>query len=220
MKQNNYEEWLDRFFAGRATPEEISILMSRGMIDEEDQLYAEALTSERQKKLDWEYDDFMKTQEGAKEMILSMRWNWRRKLIAAAAIILIMSITYYYWPQNIIDKIGAVIPSNKIETAVQNNIESFDTTKTILTSKQSSQEIKQPKIVSHSSDQKLQHLLPDFKEKISSNGDSFLVIVNGKRITNEAEAISITNESLAIISKNLFTTIEDLKPVSYIKIKL
>ena len=54
-------------------------------------------------------------------------------------------------------------------------------------------------------------------EKIGSR--DFLVMVNGKAITNEEDAIAITRESLAMVSRNLTTTVEELKPLSEIKIK-
>lgn len=49
--------------------------------------------------------------------------------------------------------------------------------------------------------------------------EEYLVMVNGKPITDEADALAITRASLTMFSQNLSTTVDELKPLSEIRIK-
>jgi hypothetical protein len=46
-----------------------------------------------------------------------------------------------------------------------------------------------------------------------------MVMVNGKRITDKADAIAITKESLSMVSRDFTNMVDQLKPIGQIKIK-
>jgi len=51
------------------------------------------------------------------------------------------------------------------------------------------------------------------KEETTARNDDFIVMVNGKRITDEADAIAITKQSLSMVSRDLTNTVNGLKPI-------
>ena len=50
MKSENYDELMDKFYAGKASAEDIGILKGKGLLDDQDLFYAEALRLERAQK--------------------------------------------------------------------------------------------------------------------------------------------------------------------------
>lgn len=211
---DNYEEWIGRYFAGTASAEEIRILISEGLITEEDQLYASALQSEREKKLNWEFEDFKNILQKQGEEVLLHRNNWVRKTLVAAAIVGAMIITYFFWPQQKPAKEIANLPA-ATEPVHLNKTKVLDTTQPfiaktapVVKDKERSGEKGKPGL----STKKIRDT--------SVMPNTFIVFVNGRPIKNESEAIAITRESLTMISEDLSDAIDELKPISKIKIKL
>ena len=230
MKSGNYNGLLDKFYAGTATAEEISLLKLEGLINEQDIIYAETLRQERAQKMHWEFEDFMNDIPSKKVVTFSARKVWVKRMLSAAAVVAAIVTAYIFWPQPQTNKIANVPASNKVVdtdkdvTAATvlpaNEIkDSMVTTKKInpLAKRNTSGFVTTGKKTAGQKGKK-----PAGKMDANNNADlqNNLVIVNGKPVTNEADAVAITRKSLGIVSRNLALTIDELKPISRIKIKL
>lgn len=227
MKSGNYNELLDKFYAGTASAIEISLLQSEGLINGQDMLYAETLREEREQKMDWEFEDFMNDIPQEKVVVFPARRVWMKKILSAAAVVAAIAIAYIFWPQLQTNKIANVPVSNK--TAESNKeltarvvLSANEIKDTARATKKTSQKSRDYAVNTYKKRPVPKNIRPADKTGMShtSNIQDYLVIVNGKPITNEAEAIAITRQSLGMVSRNLTLTIDELKPISRIKIKL
>jgi hypothetical protein len=230
MKSGKYSELLDKFYAGTASAEEIALLHSEALVSEQDILYAEMLKEERRQKMDWEFEDFMNDLPSDKVETFPSRIVWMKRILSAAAMVAIIGAAYILWPQPQTDKMASVRASNK--TAERNKELRATAVSPANEIKDASQAAEKVKTASKKN---RDHAVNTDKKRpvqksirqvdttgVNDNSDSseYLVIVNGQPITNEADAIAITRESLSMISQNLTLTVEELKPISRIKIKL
>ncbi len=230
MKSGNYHELMDKFYAGKASTEDISILKDEGLPDDQDILYAEMLNSERDQKMEWNFEDFLNKIPAANGDAVPRRRVWMKRMVSAAAAAAIILITYIFWanqynPKEIMNvaainkpadsnnniTTGPALPLNKVKDSVllSENVKTPPTKSknyTVETGKQSRSEDSR-------------NATKDKKETTRGKQD-FIVIVNGKQITDEADAIAIMRESLSMVSRNLITTVDELKPIGQIKIKL
>lgn len=232
MKSGNYDELMDKFYGGKASAEEILLLKTEGLLDEQDIVYAEALNTEREQKMDWEFEDFLNELPATKVVALPAHRIWVKRMMAAAAIIVVILTAYVFWPQQNQPKEIASVPV--IHESVDSNQELM--AKSVLPADkikytaQSEEKVKPEtrKNRNYAVQTRQQRPVKSIRNKAQANEnvetktnvEDFLVIVNGKPITNEAEAIAITRESLGMFSRNLTTTIDKLKPISQIKIRL
>ncbi len=230
MKSGNYDELLDKFYAGTASAEEISFLQLEGLINEQDALYAEALNAERAQKMNWEFEDFMKGISAEKVVAFPARRIWVKRILSAAAMVAAIVTVYIFWPQTLSNKIANIpasnilVDSNKelIATAILPANEIKDTARAAEKIETSSKKNRDYAVNTHKKRRVQKTIQPtDEKDgKTNSNLQDYLVIVNGKPVTNEADAVAIARESLGMISRNLTLTADELKPISWIKIKL
>lgn len=230
MKTENYDELMDKFYAGIANAEEISVLEREGLIDEQDISYADALNSEREQKMNWEFKDFMNEIPATKVVAHSAHRLWIKRMMAVAAVVAAMLTTYVFWPQPHQSKEIASVP----EMYKQFDSNQHLIGKTVLPADEIKNTVKAEKNVKpeirknrnyavQASQQKLvknRKNNAEEKGETKTNAGDYLVMVNGKPITNEADAIAITRESLGMFSRNLTNTIDELKPIGQIKIKL
>jgi hypothetical protein len=232
MKSGNYDELMDKFYGSKASAEEINLLKSEGLLDEQDLLYVDAINSEREQKMDWEFEDFIKELPVTKIEItrVPVRSIWVKRMMTAAAMIAAILTAYIFWPQQHQPKEIAGIPV--IHQSVDSNQELI--TKKILPedeinyTAQAQEKVKsetnsnQNYAVQTSQRTSAKSIRKREGKSVETNGnvEDYLVMVNGKPITNEAEAIAITRESLGMFSRNLTATVEELKPIGQIKIIL
>ena len=230
MKSGKYNELLDKFYAGTASAEEISLLQSEALVNEQDILYAEMLKEERRQKMDWEFEDFMNDVPSDKVETFPARRVWMKRILSAAAMLATIVAAYILWPQPQADKMANVPASNK---TVKPNKELRATA--VLPANEIKDASQAAEKVKTASKKNSDHAVNTDKKRpeqksirqadttgVSNNSNSteYLVIVNGQPITDEADAIAITSESLSMISQNLTLTVDELKPISRIKIKL
>lgn len=228
MKSGNYDELIDKFYAGRASAEEISILKSEGLLDEQDIFYAQALHSEREQKMDWDFADFMKEIPAAKEAALPGRRIWMKRMMAAAATVATILLAYIFWPQH--DNTGEVAHVPVISKQIDSNhkVAANPPVPEMKDSILLSEDVKKhPRaIISYTVKTRKQNPpksnkeAAKDKEEATASDENFMVMVNGKPITDEADAIAIMKESLSMISRDLTHTVNELKPIGQIKIKL
>lgn len=230
MKSGKYSELLDKFYAGTASAEEIGLLQSEALVDEQDILYAEMLKEERGQKMDWEFEDFMNDIPSDKVKTFPARRVWMKRILAAAAMLAIIGAAYILWPLPQTDKMANVPPSNKMAepnkelraTAVLPADEIKDASPATEKVKTASKKSRDAAVNTGKKRPVQKSIRQADTTGLSNNSNSpeYLVIVNGQPITNEADAIAITRESLGLISQNLTLTVDELKPISEIKIKL
>lgn len=230
MKSGNYKELLDKFYAGKANAEEISLLQLEGLINEQDALYAEALHTEREQKMNWEFDDFMKDVSSAKVVAFPARGIWMRRVLSAAAMVAAIVTIYILWPQTSSNKISNIPASNKLvdsnkernATALLPANDIIDTAIAADKIESASKKNRHYAVNTYKKRPVQKSIQTAEKKDVQTNADfqDYLVIVNGKRVTNEADAVAIARESLGMISRNLTLTADELRPISQIKIKL
>jgi len=228
MKRGNYDELIDKFYAGKASAEEISILKSEGLLDDQDVFYADALHSEREQKMDWDFADFMKEIPATKVAALPGRRVRMKRMMAAAATVATILLAYIFWPQH--DNTGEVtrVPIINKQIDSNHNVAAnppvSETKDSILSSGNAKTH---PRAItsytvktSKQNPPKSNKEAAKNKEEATASDENFMVMVNGKPITDEADAIAIMRESLSMISRDLTHTVNDLKPIGQIKIKL
>jgi len=228
MKRGNYDELIDKFYAGKASAEEISILKSEGLLDDQDVFYADALHSEREQKMDWDFADFMKEIPATKVAALPGRRVWMKRMMAAAATVATILLAYIFWPQH--DNTGEVIHVPVINKQIDSNhnVAANPPASEMKDSTLSSGNAKtHPRAITNYTVKTAKPNPPKSnkeaakdKEEATVSDENFVVMVNGKPITDEADAIAIMKESLSMISRDLTHTVNDLKPIGQIKIKL
>ena len=223
MKSGNYEEWVSRFYAGTASPQEICILKAEGLVTWEDELYAAALQAEREQKMDWSFDAFIEEAKPANVVALPQHNRWLKKFAAAAAVAALLVSTYLFWPQGKHSGELAVVPVKEqaIRMDPKNNAGARPKLAAAMIAP-----VKKPAIVSKGITKKAVQVYRNVKDTPAPVIDSlptaepFMVMVNGKPVTDREEAIAIAGKSMAIFSRSLTQTIEELKPIAQIKIKL
>ena len=228
MKSGNYDELMDKFYAGTASAEEINLLQSEKLIDDLDNLYVQALDSEREQKMDWEFDNFMKEIPATKVVALPAHRIWVKRMMSAAAIVAAILTAYVFWPQQNQHKEIAKVPV--IQTPIKSNqlAENTEPVAIIKEAQPVAEIVKTaPKAnknyaVNTRKQRPEKSIVHAAKENVDENKNTgdFLVMVNGKAITNEADAVVIMKESLSMFSRNLTSTVDELRPLSQIKIKL
>ena len=218
MKSGNYNELLDKFYAGTATAEEISLLQSEDLINEQDILYADTLREERQQMMDWEFEDFMNNIPSKKVVVFPARRVWVKMILSAAAMVAAIVAVFIFWPQQEMNQNADVPAANKAvdsnEKLIASAVLPADETKETRSPKNSDPDTYKKRPIQ-------KNTMPADKTDVSNNSSSqdYLVVVNGKPVTNEADAVAITRKSLSMVSHNLTLTVDELKPISRIKIK-
>ena len=227
MKSENYDELLNRFYAGTATATEISLLKKAGMC-ESDELYAEAISEDRNQTMDWTFEDLIK--EMPEPKLIALTWNRvsLNRIVAAAAVVAAIVMTVVLWSKakpypELADKVSVEKKADSNKTLTYNAPAEFIAS----TIKDKNVPKKQRSSESKSASTVKQNQTLSSKRNILKKPNSeaevlldYLVIVNGIPITNEQDAIDITRASLGMFSRNLSSTMEELKPIEQIRIKL
>ncbi len=222
MKNRDFELLLETFYKGLASEQEIELLKSERLIDVTDEIYASTLKAERAVKLDWSFDDL---QIAAKPAIVKkmQHKSWHLKLAVAAAVISILFFTFYsiWFQEKQVTNDG--IANSQIPILKDSIISKNQTVAVIEKVQPAFVEVNTKKTSGHKkniarktsvSKNKIEPVKTDPKQ------EEWLVIVNGKPITNEDEAVSIAKKSMAKLSSNLTVTMDKLNSISKIKIKL
>lgn len=228
MKSENYDELMDKFYAGTASAEEISLLQSEKLFDDLDILYAEAINSERDEKMNWKFEDFMKEIPAAKVVALPAGRGWMKKMFAAAAVVAAILTAYVFWPQQNQSNEIANGPAFHQQIKVNETGDNSNPTVSIKNEQPLAENIKpESKANKNYAVKSAKQVLPKnrintAKEKSEgkTNTQDFLVVVNGKAITNKEEAVAIMRESVSMVSRHLTSAVDELRPLSEIKIAL
>lgn len=226
MKTDRYKDWESRFFEGEElTPEEHLFLKN-----ESDNPYFSFLKEEKQEKLDIKFEDFLNKatkQNVTKEPKIVALPIVKRKSYTqywmAASLVLLMGISGFWMfnnPENIEPQIAKHTEApKKVETPKVSPIENGSTQQPVLTQQNTQPKIQKvaKKNAVENQESKTQFAYHQPKEikkdqnlnKVNSDSDynPNYVIINGKPIYNEQEAIAITKDTFNYFASNVTQTI-------------
>ena len=226
MKTDRYKDWESKFFEGEElTPEEELFLKN-----ESDNPYFSFLKEEKQDKLDISFEDFLKKTEEPKIVALPIKKTSYKMYWMAASLILLMGVSAF-WIFDQPEKIQPVIAKNhevpKKEIVnpvvqVEETTEQTSTPKSVLAN-QGSQ-----KVDKTTNDQVVKELVRKEFEKLmaqqedhsnkeekqiqvptesTSDYNPNYVIINGKPMYDEQEAIAVTENAFNYFASNVTQTI-------------
>ena len=211
MKDKKRKELEDKYFNGQSSLEEEKELKNS------DSVFFQSLNQEKDVKKDWSFADFESQINGEKKYIVWWNRSWV-KYAAAAVLLMTIGLSLFLNQESIIQ--GPVLakketkelkPANKkplgdqnIEIAVPNNndgVSMEDSRKAMRTA----ETFKRPKVKKQTKDWTVK------KEVVSESlestiGESYradYVVLNGKPVANEEEAVELTLKSLGLLANNL-----------------
>lgn len=232
MKTDRYKDWESKFFEGEElTPEEELFLKN-----ESDNPYFSFLKEEKQEKLDISFEDFLNIStklnvtEESKIVALPVKKTSYKMYWMAASLILLMGISALWMfnqPQKIeptIAKTPGVPKIEKVEKVpqVEEKIEQISAPKPVLASQEGQ------KVEKIANDKAVKELVRKEFEKLMAQQDSSIkeeekqiqvpeistsdynpnyVIINGKPIYDEGEAIAVTENAFNYFASNVTQTI-------------
>ena len=226
MKTDRYKDWESKFFEGEdLTPEEELFLKN-----ESDNPYFSFIKEEKQEKLDISFEDFLKKTEKPKIVALPIKKTSYKMYWMAASLILLMGISAL-WMFNQPQKMEPAIAKNpdvpKKEIVgpvvpVEETIEENSTPKPVLANQESQ------KVDQTANDKAVKDLVKKEFEKLmaqqvksnkkeekqiqvpmesKSDYNPNYVIVNGKPMYDESEAIAVTENAFNYFASNVTQTI-------------
>ena len=226
MKTDKYKDWESKFFEGEElTPEEELFLKN-----ESDNPYFSFLKEEKQEKLDISFEEFLNipaklnvTEEPkigalpiAKKKAYTQYWM-------AASLVLLMGISGFWMfnnPEKIEPKIANHMKTPKpVETPKTSEVEVVTAEQPVLAHQnvQPEKKINEKKPVVENQESKAQLAYHQPKQiedhlnqnKVNPNSDynPNYVIINGKPIYNEQEAIAVTEDTFNYFASNVTQTI-------------
>jgi len=226
MKTDRYKDWESKFFEGEElTPEEELFLKN-----ESDNPYFSFLKEEKQEKLDISFEDFLKKTEEPKIIALSIKKNSYKVYWMAASLVLLMGVGAF-WMINQPQKMETVIAKNpefpkkeKVENVspVVETEEQTTTPKEVLATQESQKvekisddnavkelvqkEVKRLMAQQETQSKKEEKQVTDPVESIADYNPNY-VIINGKPIYDESEAIAVTENAFNYFASNVTQTI-------------
>lgn len=226
MKTDRYKDWESKFFEGEElTPEEELFLKN-----ESENPYFSFLKEEKQEKLDISFEDFLKKTEEPKIVALPIKKTSYKMYWMAASLVLLMGISAF-WMFNQPEKIEPTIAKNpsvpkkeKIEKVpqVEEIIEQTSTPKPVLANQESQKVDKttNDKVVKELVRKEFEKLMAQQEtqsnkeekqiqvptESMSDYNPNY-VIINGKPMYDEQQAIAVTENAFNYFASNVTQTI-------------
>jgi len=226
MKTDRYKDWESKFFEGEElTPEEELFLKN-----ESDNPYFSFLKEEKQEKLDISFEEFLskatKLNVEQEPKIIALPLTKKKaytKYWMAASLVLLMGISGF-WMFNNLDKIEPQIANHTeapkpVETPKDSQPKEISTQQPVLAQKniQPERKIGKKKSVVDNQESKVQlasHQPKKIEDQLNQNKvnpdsdyNPNYVIINGKPIYNEQEAIAVTEDTFNYFASNVTQTI-------------
>lgn len=226
MKTDRYKDWESKFFEGEElTPEEELFLKN-----ESDNPYFSFLKEEKQERLDISFEDFLKKTDEPKIVALPIKKTSYKMYWMAASLVLLMGISAF-WMFNQPQKIEPAIAKNpdvpKKEIVdpvlpVEKTIEENSTPKPVLANQESQTVDKtaNDKVVKELVRKEFEKLMAQQENQLNkeekqlqvptesiSDYNPNYVIINGKPIYDEGEAIAVTENAFNYFASNVTQTI-------------
>ena len=232
MKTDRYKDWESKFFEGEElTPEEELFLKN-----ESDNPYFSFLKEEKQEKLDISFEDFLKKTEEPRIIPIPIKKTSYKMYWMAASLILLMGISAF-WIFDQPQKIETAIAKNqdvpkkeivKPVVPVEKTVEENSAPKLVLANQESQKVDKatNDKVVKELVRKEFERLMAQQEtqsnkeekqmqvptESISDYNPNY-VIINGKPIYDEGEAIAVTENAFNYFASNVTQTINHAESV-------
>ncbi|WP_379968296.1 hypothetical protein [Epilithonimonas sp. UC225_85] len=226
MKTDKYKDWESKFFEGEElTPEEELFLKN-----ESDNPYFSFLKEEKQEKLDISFEDFLKKTEEPKRVALPVKKTSYKVYWMAASMVLLMGISVL-WMFNQSGKIETTVAKNndvpkkrniELISPIAEKIEQTSAPKAVLAAQESQKahQATNEKVVKDLVKKEFEKLMAQQEnstkkeekqievpaESISDYNPNY-VIINGKPMYNEQEAIAVTENAFNYFASNVTQTI-------------
>lgn len=211
MKDKKLKELEEKYFNGQSSLEE------EGELKNSDHVFFQTLNQEKNVKMDWSFDDFESQINADKKRIVRWKYSWV-KYAAAAVLLMTIGIALFLNQESTIEEPVLVEKNMKDLKPAKNKFIEHQNTEAanpnpndrILSdgsrkAMQTAETFKRPKIKKQAKDWTAK------KEVVTENLESATgqayredyVVLNGKPVANEEEAVELTLKSLGLLANNL-----------------
>ncbi|MGE8244348.1 hypothetical protein D3C87_759700 [compost metagenome] len=227
MKNRRLEELKDKYFDGKSSSEE------ERELKKSDELFFQLLDQEKDVKMDWSFEDF-ENQVKADKKIIRWRDNIWIKYAAAAILLAVMGLTFYLNQEPAIQP--SVLANKEIkepqrpstkevtensEATVHSDVETITSRDrkrsamlTSNTSKRSNQRLQSKRMIAKK--KKVVQSLQQMEEGYQAD----YVVLNGKPVANEEEAVELTLRSLGLLANNLENGVDKAMNIKQMSISI
>lgn len=217
MNTEQYHKLMQKFLDGDTNVSEESTLKNSEFLSEEDAMYFEVVTDEKQEKSNLNFSEFLKLAEKEDKIIplpvktSNFKWVW-----LAAGLVLMFSLGLIYF--NTTNQNNTVVPQvatteiyqqEKSEILVENQYEVEsdiveNSEKQVASADKILDQIlpKKSRMKKVNSIRYVDHKTTKQKSEIPEYESNY-VIINGQKITNEQDAIDITKYSFQVLANNV-----------------
>lgn len=217
MNTEQYHKLMQKFLDGDTNVSEESTLKNSEFLSEEEAIYFEVVTDEKQEKSTLNFSQFLELAEKEDKIIplpvktSNFKWVW-----LAAGLVLMFSLGLIYF--NTTNQNNTVVPQvataeiyqqEKSEILVENQYEvesdiAENSEKQVASADKILDQIlpKKSRMKKVNSIRYVDHKTTKQKSEIPEY-DSNYVIINGQKITNEQDAIDITKYSFQVLANNV-----------------
>ena len=211
MKDKKLEELEEKYFNGQSSLEEERTLKNS------DNAFFQSLNQEKNKTMDWSFEDFQSEINEDKKRIVWWKNSWI-KYAAAAMLLMTIGIALFLnqepttrvpvFAEKEMKELKStdkqLIEDQNKETVVHNSNDSFRSAKRGKTL-QIAETFKRPKVKKQAKEwtEKKKIVAEGLQSVESESYRADYVVLNGKPVANEQEAVELTLKSLGLLANNL-----------------
>ena len=211
MKDKKLKELEEKYFNGQSSLEE------EGELKNSDHVFFQTLNQEKNVKMDWSFDDFESQINADKKLIVWWKYSWV-KYAAAAVLLMTIGIALFLNQKPTIE-VPVLVEKNMkdLKPAKNKSIEHQNTEAAnpnpndrILSdgsrkAMQTAETFKRPKIKKQAKDwtAKKEVVIENLESATGQAYREDYVVLNGKPVANEEEAVELTLKSLGLLANNL-----------------
>lgn len=226
MKNRRLAELKDKYFDGKSSSEE------ERELKKSDELFFQLLEQEKNVKMDWSFEDFEKQVKADQKII---RWldNIWIKYAAAAILLAVMGLTFYLnqesevQPSVLVNKEMKELQRPLTKEVMENNDATVNSDLETVTSSERKRSTMLTANTSHSN-QRAQSKKRMAKKKkvvqslqqIEDGYQADYVVLNGKPVANEEEAVELTLRSLGLLANNLENGVDKAMNIKQMSISI
>lgn len=221
MKISKYKDWEDKFFDGEELTPEEELFLKENI----DHPYFSFLEEEKQDKMDLSFDDFLTKIEEPKVISMPKRKSFVNNYWMAASLIMIFGLIGFWTfktpeivePSLISHKDANAVESIKIEESRLEEKVAGKRNQNLTIAKIEPPKVAENRIVKVTNNKKVEKVKtyqPEIIDRTMSTQDynPNYVIVNGKPIYSEAEAIAVAENAINFFASNVSQTIDEAEP--------
>ncbi|WP_286857227.1 MULTISPECIES: hypothetical protein [Sphingobacterium] len=228
MKDKKLKELEEKYFNGQSSLEEEGELKNSGHV------FFQTLNQEKNVKMDWSFDDFESQINADKKLIVRWKYSWV-KYAAAAVLLMTIGIALFLNQKPTIEEPVLVEKNMKdLKPAKNRPIEhqnseaaNPNSNDRILsdgsrTAMQTAETFKRPKIKKQAKDRtaKKEVVTENLESTTGQTYQADYVVLNGKPVANEEEAVELTLRSLGLLANNLENGVDKAMNIKQMSISI